>query len=156
MKRSSLFSLVILLVLFFSCAENVDIEAEKTAVKSILNQYLRAWASDDVDLFSEIISHDNDMVNYWTMASDRFVGWEELKKKFQEPAWFSDSKFEVDHQVIKVHSSGKVAWFSEVINWDYFSQEQQRRIEGLRFTGILEKQNEKWVFVQTHFSIPSE
>ena len=108
-----------------------------------------------MELFSRIIAHDADMVNYGTDAAEHFVGWEALQKAVEEmfPA-FENIKITVKDQVIKVHSSGTVAWFSQVWDWDLVAEGQPVSAPGCRFTGVLEKRNNSWVFVQFHNSVP--
>jgi len=137
------------------CTQKVDLEAEKAKVKSVVDQFEQVWETEDMELFSRIMAHDADMVNYGTDAVEHFVGWEALKEAVEKmfPA-FENTKITVKDQVIKVHPSGNVAWFSEVWDWDLAIGGQPVRLEGCRFTGVLEKRNGNWVFVQFHNSVP--
>lgn len=110
---------------------------------------------EDLELLSKIMAHDADMENLGTDAVKRWVGWEALKESIQKQFdSFEDSKISLKDQVIKVHNSGNVAWFSEVTEWSLVAQGQQVRIEGFRFTGVLEKRNSNRVIVQFHASVP--
>ena len=137
------------------CTQNVDIEAEKAKVKSVVDQFEQVWETEDMALFSRIMAHDADMVNYGTDAAEHFVGWEVLKEAVEKmfPS-LENTKITVKDQVIKVHPSGNVAWFSEVWDWDLVVEGKPVRSEGCRFTGVLEKRNGNWVFVQFHNSVP--
>ena len=137
------------------CPQTVDIEAERAKVKSVVDQFEQVWETEDMELFSRIMAHDADMVNYGTDAAEYFVGWEALKESAQKmfPS-FENIKLTVKDQVIKVHPSGNVAWFSEIADWDLVVEGKPVRSEGCRFTGVLEKRNGNWVFVQFHNSVP--
>jgi len=152
--KGNIFFLIILLI-NAGCTQKADIETEKAKVKSVVDQFEQVWEKEDMELFSRIIAHDSDMVNYGTDAAEYFVGWEALKKAIEEmfPV-FEKIKITVRDQFIKVHSSGNVAWFSEIWDWDLIAEGEPVRIDGCRFTGVLEKRNNNWIFVQFHNSVP--
>ena len=138
-----------------ACTQKVDTEAEKAKVKTVLDQYVQASKTEDMELVSKIMAHDADMVNFGTDAAERLVGWEALKEVMQKSfAATENSKLSVKDQAIKVHDSGKVAWFSEIFDCIVVSQGKEVKLEGLRFTGVLEKRNGNWVIVQSHLSVP--
>jgi uncharacterized protein (TIGR02246 family) len=152
-----------LLVLFFAaalvalsaCTQKVDLEAEKAKVKTVVDQFEQVWETKDMELFSRIMAHDADMVNFGSDAPEHFIGWEGLKGAVEQmfPA-LENTKVTVRDQVIKVHPSGHVAWFSQFWDWDLVVGGQPVHSEGQRFTGVLEKRNGNWVFVQFHNSVP--
>ena len=133
----------------------VDLEAEKTKVKSVVDQFEQVWETKDMELFSRIMAHDADMVVYGSDAPEHWVGWEPLKESVEKmlPS-LENTKITVKDQVIKVHPSGNVAWFSEIWDWDMVLEGKAVRSEGQRLTGVLEKRNGNWVFVQFHNSVP--
>lgn len=138
-----------------ACAPRLDIEAEKAKVKAVVDQFQQVWETEDMELFSRIMAHDADMVNYGTDAAEHFVGWEALKEAVEMmfPS-LKDIKLTVKNQVIKMHPSGNVAWFSEVADWDLVAEGKPVHTAGCRFTGVLEKRNGNWVLVQFHNSVP--
>jgi len=151
-----LFNLTLLFILN-GCTQikEADIEAEKSKVKEVVDQFEQVWEQEDMELFSRIIAHDPGSVFYGTDAAEHFVGWDVLKKAAETmfPA-FENIKITVRDQVIKVHSSGNVAWFSQIWDWDLIAEGQPVSVPDCRFTGVLEKRNNNWVFVQFHNSVP--
>ena len=133
----------------------VDIKAEKAKVKSVVHQFEQFWETQDMELLSRIMAHDADMVNYGSDAAEHFVGWEALKESLERmlPS-LENIKITVRNQVIKVHPSGNLAWFSQVWDWDLVIEGQPVHSAGQRLTGVLEKRNDNWVFVQFHNSVP--
>ena len=110
----------------------------------------------DMDLFANVFAHDPDMVCFGTDADERVVGWEALKTVMQKQfAGTEESKLTVKDRVIRVHGSGEIAWFSEIIDWQMVSKGQTLQFEGLRGSGVLEKQDGNWVVIQIHYSIPA-
>lgn len=149
---------VFILALFFifnSCTQKVNLEAEKSNVKSIVNQFSLALETEDMDLFAKVMAHDPDMVNFGTDRAERWVGWQKLKESVEKQfASFDNIKLTVKDQVIQVNRTGNSAWFSEVVDWDMTIQGESNHIEGSRITGVLVKRNGNWVCVQFHTSIP--
>ena len=149
--------IVILLtvVLFFGCGPQANLKTEKTAVKKNIDQIPRAIETEDIDRFSNLMAHDPNMVNFGTDAAERWVGWDAMKASIEQQfAAFEDTKVSTRDQVITVHDSGQVAWFSEVMDWSTKTGGQQVDLKGLRLTGVLEKRDGNWKFVQLHFSAP--
>ena len=138
-----------------ACTPKVDIEAEKTQVKTVVDQLEQFLETEDMELFSKIMAHDTDMVIFGTDAGERMVGWEALKEMIQKQnASYENTKITVKDQVIKVNKSGNTAWFSEIADWVLEAQGEQINLQGSRFTGVLEKRNGDWIIVQMHASIP--
>ena len=155
MKNLFAFVAVAALWVMNGCAQKVDIEAEKAKVKSVVDQFAQVWETEDMNLFSRIIAHDAGLVFYGTDAAEHFVGWAALQGAAEEmfPA-FENVKITISDQVINIHPSGTVAWFSQEWDWDLTAGGQPVSVPGCRFTGVLEKQDGRWVFVQFHNSVP--
>jgi len=149
-----IFGLIVLAVCGY--AQGVDMDAEKAEVEIVLDKQLEMIETEDMELLAQINAKDAETVNIGTDASERLVGWEMLKKAMKEQFEASESsKLVAKDRIIKVHDSGVVAWFSETIDWEVVFQGEEIKMEGLRATGVLEKQDGNWVFVQMHYSIPT-
>jgi len=170
MKNSLLQSIIIIPLIFLLCftvscqqqgekareeAAIVDIEAEKAKVQSVLNQYVKAWEIEDIELLSKIFSQDDDMVTFDGNIAKRFVGWEAWKERLQEHfESYENVDISFRDQIIKVHAASNVAWLSCILDANFLLQGQQGSLKGLRVTWVLEKRNGNWVIVQAHFSLP--
>ncbi len=81
-------------------------------------------------------------------------GFTEFRKA--EPIWMSPNfkavRFEVRDLRIRLSKSGDVAWFFAVLDDMNTWKGQPSNWENVRWTGVLEKQEERWVMVQQHFS----
>jgi ketosteroid isomerase-like protein len=53
-----------------------------------------------------------------------------------------------------VSAAGVVAWFVAEVTFSYKVQDKEATLPG-RMTGVMEKRNGKWLWVQMHFSTPS-
>jgi uncharacterized protein (TIGR02246 family) len=142
------------LLLMNACTPNVDLVAEKAAVKDVLDKMEQAMTSEDMESFAAHVAHDSDMVNFGTDASERWVGWNALKSAVEQQfAAFKDFRMAVRDQVIKVGACGNVAWFSQVMDWNLEAGGEPVSLKSIRETGVLEKHDGKWLFVQMHFSL---
>ncbi|HKJ44086.1 MAG TPA: nuclear transport factor 2 family protein [Sunxiuqinia sp.] len=138
-----------------SCTPKVDLKAEKTQVKAAVDDFATVLENEDMNLLKNLMAHDADMVCFGTDASERWVGYDALQESVQQQfAAFSDAKIDVSDQVINVNPTGNTAWFSEVMDWSMKVDTQMVNMQGVRMTGVLEKQDGKWVFVQFHTSVP--
>ena len=132
-----------------------NIESEKAKVRLILDQYIKALITKNMELLSEIFAHDEDMVMFDGNISERFIGWKALKGRFQEH-FNSYDKLDITFREldIKVHASSEVAWLSCILNANLLNHGQQGSISGLRVTWVLVKRNQNWVIAHAHFSLP--
>ncbi|MDH4219969.1 MAG: nuclear transport factor 2 family protein [Candidatus Aminicenantes bacterium] len=157
--------LVILLCFTFGCQQAeevaeepepvVDIEAEKAAVKAWIDDFVKCWETEDMELFSKIVAHDDDMVVFGTDAAEHFIGWEPMKESMQKQFDSSENIQVTTRELsIKVHKSGEVAWISFLMDLKGEAMGEPFNIEGMRFTGVMEKRNGNWVIVQVHASVP--
>lgn len=133
----------------------VDIEAEKAAVRAVLDDWIKCIETEDIELFSKIIAHDDDMVSFGTDAAEHWVGWESIKESVQKQfESVENADISIRELVIKVHNSGEVAWVSLLMDFKGEAMGEPFSVEGMRVTGVMEKRNGNWVFVQSHSSMP--
>ncbi len=132
--------------------EKVNIEAEKESIRLIFDQYANAWKSLDIDKFSKIFSHDEDLVIFDTQ--NRFDGWKAWKQRLINSIdLISDVKVTFRDYSIIVHPSGNIAWLSTLEDAAYISQDQIAELKVMRVTWVLEKREGIWVIVFGHWSV---
>lgn len=158
MKKLFVLFLGIAIMAISACTEKVDIEAEKPKIQSILDQYVQAWKTEDIEIFAKIFAQDEDMVVVFADKAEPLIGWYSFKEAINE--WFESVESEgfnvsFRDQLIKVNASGNVAWLSCIEDGNFIYQDQPVSIEGGRVTWGLEKRNGNWVIVQAHYSFPS-
>ena len=54
---------------------------------------------------------------------------------------------------LNLSNSGDVAWFSEIVDWEFLVEGKKQVIEGVRYTGVMEKRENEWKIVQFHSSV---
>ncbi len=162
-KLFMIIPLVFLLCFAFACQQGeevaeepaVDVEAEKATVKALIDDFVEIWETEDMELFSKIFAHDDDM-RFFVVPPERLVGWEQLNEAMQKMFESSENmQLTTRELVIKVHKSGEVAWVSCLMDSKGEMMGEPVSLEGVRFTAVVEKRNGNWVIVQFHASEPA-
>jgi len=135
----------------------VDVEMEKANVQAVLDNYARAWETLDFELFSNVFSHDSDLVIFSAVPSKSYTGWESFKEDI-EKTFAENEAVEVAFRdvVINVHGSGDLAWVTCHEDWKLINQDEIVSDEGARMTWILKKRDGQWVVGHAHWSLPQE
>lgn len=140
----------------WSCAPEVDLPAETRRVEATLTQLIRAFETLDVDKHAPLWAADSSLVVFGVYEGATFLGWESLHDHFVVASRTIDSsKIDVNARSVQVHPSGRSAHFSMIVTQDVSAGGVARHIEGMRYTGVLEKRNGAWQIVQFHGSLPT-
>jgi len=133
----------------------LDVDAEKANIQTVFDQYAEAWKALNIDLFSEIFSHDADMVIFDTQT--RYDGGEAWLERLQNSlALIEDVNVTFREYSIKIHPSGTIAWLSAFQDATWTLEGQPNEVTGMRITWILEKIEGKWVIVEGHWSVSEQ
>ncbi len=136
-------------------AQKIDIQAEKKAVGLVLEKYVIANETQDLATIEEIWYPSEQIVSFGTEKGEKLVGISKIKEavntQFQT---FKNTYISAHDQNIEVSDDGNTAWFSEIINYNFILNGQAMTYEGLCYTGVLKKLDDKWRLVLTHMSIP--
>ncbi len=159
-KQILIFSLLTLL--FAGCAnpvqeKTVDIEQEKAAIQFVLEKYVTANESQDMEIIKDIWCPSDRIVSFGTESGEKLIGIDAIRKAVQKQFnTFTDTYISKRDQIIEVNETGNTAWFSEIINYNFIHEGTPYSYEGLRYTGVLVKKDDKWKLVQTHMSVPEK
>lgn len=137
-----------------ACTEVIDLDAEKTAVKAILDSYVKSIMDEDMELYAENIAHDEAMVNFGAFGAP-IIGWEALKQVMDaQNETLSETKIDVSDVTIHVSGDGKLAWATCL--WKLTAMLGEEPIEfPIRCTWVLEKREDRWLIVHFHKSMPA-
>jgi hypothetical protein len=163
MKKSVLTSILILVCIFFfqvSCQKRnpkFNIEEEKQLVEKAINNSI-GWAKNkDIALLYWVMANDSNFIE--VNPGKRIVrGFQEFKKaeKFWMSPDFKAIRYDIKDLKINFSKSGDVAWFvcmlDDINEW----KGEPSNWENTRWTGVLEKRDNNWVIVQTHFSFATQ
>jgi hypothetical protein len=131
---------------------------EKAVIAKVITDSI-CWAlTKDWALAESTLAHDEDLFYFWTTSTFTVNGW---KQHLQYYDTWMDPRFkavrtEVRDLRIQLSRSGDVAWYNAILD-DVVEWEGKRGGgEDIRWTGVLEKRDGKWVIVQMHASLAAD
>lgn len=141
------------LMIYMGCQKAVIIDVEKKAIEGVLDSYITSIENEDIELYSKILDHNPDMVNFGTAANERIVGWNALKKVIEEQnAVLSETKITQSDITVNVSDDGKLAYATSL--WDFRTKMGEQVIQlPIRCSWILEKQGKDWKIIHFHKSV---
>jgi len=142
-------------ILTFAQLDQKALKEEKRKIISVLENYITANETQNIKLMEEIWATDEDIEAFGTAAGERLQGWQDIKSTFvHQFNSFSNTYISARDQIINIDESGKIAWFSQMINYNYLLEGVAKKYEGIRYTGVLKNKNGQWKLVQMHLSLP--
>ena len=153
MKHISITIITTVLIILVGCQRAVNTEAEKSAIKSVLTDYIVSIENEDIELYGKIFVHNPDMVNFGTGAKERIVGWDALKKVIEaQNEAISETKITQSDITINLLNDGKFAWATSL--WNFKAKMGEEIMElPVRCSWILEKIGDEWKFIHFHKSV---
>ena len=134
---------------------NMDLNYEEA--ESIIAKMWESFEKGDLDQFSQTMSQENDMVSFGTDASERWDGWKNLEESVRlQFESFKVVSVKRKDKTLKISNTNRTAWFSEIVDWEMAGEDGNDIIEGIRYTGVMEKIAENWKIVQFHCSVGVE
>lgn len=141
--------------LLMAQADQQTLKAEKAKILEVLEKYIVANETQNIKLMEDIWATDEDIEAFGTAAGERLRGWEAISKVFvRQFNTFTDTYISARDQIVNIDDTGNVAWFSQIINYNFLLEGVQRKYEGVRYTGVMKKKNGHWKLVQIHLSLP--
>ena len=133
----------------------VDMEAEKAQIEEVIKASI-GWAqTKDTDLLYNSFAQDENLFWFTPEAAGTTHGFDSFKKTV-ENVFLNDAfkaiRFEVRDLKINLSRSGDVAWYSCMLDDENEWNGLPASWLNVRWTGVLEKREGKWVIVQMHFS----
>jgi ketosteroid isomerase-like protein len=139
-----------------SILDPAALSKEVDKVEMVLERYVIASEKQDLDLIHNIWAPDTNIMVIGTEGTERLIGWSEIQDAFRvQFNSIQQPYLSVHDQVIGINPTGTTAWFSEVLNYSFIRDEKPVRLEGVRFTGVMERRDSVWLIVQSHLSLPA-
>ena len=139
-----------------SVDDSLNINLERQQVEKTINNSI-GWAkTKDINLLYSIIANDT---NYMAIHPNGKVvkGFKDVTKA--ESFWmnpdFKAIRYDIKDLKINFSKTGNVAWFFAILNDINEWKGKPASWENTRWTGVLEKRNDRWIIVQMHFSFAS-
>ena len=150
----------VLILIMISCNKISEMEAENAEIKKIEKSIdsCIGWFNDkNFELLFSVVAQDSNFLS--VHPTNKMVrGYEEFLKNseiFKNPD-FVYKRHELKDLKITLSKSGDVAWFFCILDDINTWKGKPANWENTRWTGVLEKRDNRWVIVQQHFSFASE
>lgn len=162
MKKFTSLILWFPLLLFVStscsdCKETQSQTNEIAKIENLLERYVVASENKDYQTIEGIWAPNDSILLFGTDSHEKLMGWEAIRNAFRKQFTLIDNTYiSVSDRYIKINCSGNTAWFAQILNYNFMYQDIAHSFEGLRFTGVVEKQDDgSWKMVQGHLSMPA-
>lgn len=129
-----------------------DQQTEAAAV-AVLNRFNDAYRRRDLTELLSLFAPDADVVLIGTGPDERRVGQPEIQAQ-AERDWAQSDAGSFNWKWHSVSAAGPVAWLAAEGTAQAKVGGQEMSLP-IRLTGVLEKRGEKWLFVQSHASVPA-
>lgn len=134
-------------------------ELDQSAVEKTIHTCI-GWAlTKDLDSLYAAVAQDEDFFIFHPDSKSTIYGFQAFKR-FGEKAWLNDAFKATDYAIKDLRVSfakcGRVAWFSCMLDDHSEWNGQPIGWDNCRWTGTLEKRDNRWVVVQMHFSFPKD
>jgi ketosteroid isomerase-like protein len=125
----------------------------QAAVQATLQQWKDAYSRRDMDGARAVMAPDADVLGIGTGPDEWRVGPAEFKAQLERDFAQSEA-LSVDYEPLVVSEAGPVAWVAARASVQVRVEGQKLTLTG-RFTAVLEQRGDRWLLMQTHFSLPA-
>lgn len=134
-------------------------EQEKLVVTQVIHDAI-GWAiNKDFERLYAIMANDPDFFIFHPNSGSTIRGFEAFKamseRLFRNDS-FKATDFAVKELQLNFSRPGECAWWSCMLDDHYQWNGEPGGWDDVRWTGTLEKRENKWVIVQMHFSFPKD
>jgi uncharacterized protein (TIGR02246 family) len=124
----------------------------KEAVNKILEKMAQAIAAKDITAFMRLFAKDSNMLTVGLEEAEMSIGANQLQTRMQET--FKEAEtISLKYGWTTVKGNGPVAWVASHPTYNIKKKGQEALSLSTRLTGILEKIDGNWLWVQMHFSM---
>jgi uncharacterized protein (TIGR02246 family) len=121
-------------------------------IQLVLDQFSAGYGKKDIDALLSLFDTDPNVLVIGTGEDEKRTGQEEIRIQFERDFCQSE-KLTVEFENVAISEQDGVCWVAGDTNV-YLSAEGRAMHVYLRFTAVLTRKDGKWLFVQTHFSVP--
>ncbi|MFA5572334.1 MAG: nuclear transport factor 2 family protein [Crenarchaeota archaeon] len=96
---------------------------------------------------------DSDATMIGSGKDEKNIGFNQFKISLKRD-WAQADITSIGVKDFRVSAAGVVAWFSADLTFNFKTDDKEVSLPG-RLTGVMEKRNNKWLWVQMHYSTPN-
>jgi hypothetical protein len=120
--------------------------------EALVHAMFEANATRNMGSLGRLVSKD--MVGY-SIGGRKYVGWNELEPEMQQE-FEAVTRLEIPVKEVRVWERGDLAWYTAEIDYIRYvgtGQDERKILLPLRESGVLERQQGRWLLVQWHESL---
>ncbi|VAX32581.1 hypothetical protein MNBD_NITROSPINAE05-110 [hydrothermal vent metagenome] len=121
-------------------------------IQTVLDQFSANYGKKDIDGLLRLFNTDPNVLVIGTGEDEKRTGQEEVRIQFERDFCRSE-KLSVEFENVVISEKSDVCWVAGDTNVHLTAEGRALHVY-LRFTAVLTRQHGKWLFVQTHFSVP--
>lgn len=125
---------------------------DQQAVRQLLDTYLEAYRTRDIDLLGTVVAQDEQFVAFGTDRNETWHGWlafrEHLGQLFNAVQSIDWGR---GNTTVRFSKEGTVSWFTEELSGDFVVADQKHQCT-FRLSGVAELRDDAWKLVQFHRS----
>jgi hypothetical protein len=129
-----------------------DARTEREVMAS-LRAFADYWADWNMDGFLDLFAADADVVVFGSGADERRLGRAELREQLVRD-WAQSESLSVEFGWHSVSAAGPAAWVATEMTVHAVIDGKERTFPG-RLTAVLERRGGRWLWMQSHFSLPA-
>ena len=131
---------------------------EEREVRGLVARFFLAYEQRDLATVSEFFAHDDNILFHGTQVNLHFVGWpaleDSLRRQFEV---LEDIRISVDDHTlfVRILAGGSAACIgTKSLGYKATRAKRLFAVQNIRMTATLERLEDRWVFVQMHWSLP--
>lgn len=128
-------------------------EETRKAINNALEKMAEAISQKNITAYLKLFAEDPNMMTTGLEEGSISIGINQLKKRMVETFNEAES-ISLKYGWTGVQANGLVAWVGSHVTYKIKKKGKELVSLSTRLTGVLEKQGEKWIWVNQHFSIP--
>jgi len=155
LRGAALGAAALFLVTACEAPPGVDETTDRAEIQRVIESSITWALTKDKALLDSVFTHDGDLFIYNPGVMEPDIGFEPLEalwKQFWSSDDFKATGFDLRNLRINLSRSGDVAWFSGVMDDHGEWQGEPASWLNTRWTGVLERRDNRWRIVQQHFS----
>ena len=163
MKKAVILLFIPLIVLLLGgcqgMKQEINVEAEKAVIKKVIEANIGWAATKDTTLLYSTVGQDEDLFYFSPNDAGNISGFKaftDLTENFFMLDDFKAIRYEVKDLYIGLSQSGDAAWWHARLDDFNEWKGQPANWENVRWTGVLEKRDGRWLIVQMHFSFATD
>ncbi|MEN6465988.1 MAG: nuclear transport factor 2 family protein [Syntrophaceae bacterium] len=151
----------VILVLFFLICSSINASGFMNSkyapeIKAAVQKFSALYKRMDADGIASIYSSDRDIVIIGAGKDQENIESVGAASAYRKEFSFYKKINSLEIKINYMSSLGHICWISADVFGNVILLNEAKSIVSGRFTAVLRKFGNKWLFIQTHFSIPAD